>query len=58
MNTINLNLGENSYNVYVGGGLINEAKKLFNLDRKVLVVTDDGVPPEYAKQIAEQCKEA
>ena len=58
MNTIKVNLGENSYNVYVGGGLINEAKNLFNLERKVLVVTDDGVPPEYAKQIAEQCKEA
>ena len=58
MNTIKVNLGENSYNVYVGGGLINEAKNLFNLGRKVLVVTDDGVPPEYAKQIAEQCKEA
>lgn len=58
MNTIKVNLGENSYNVYVGQGLINEAKNLFNLDRKVLVVTDDGVPSEYAKQIAEQCKEA
>ena len=58
MNTIKVNLGENSYNVYVGGGLINEAKSLFDLDRKVLVVTDDGVPPEYAKAVAEQCKEA
>ena len=58
MKTIKINLGENSYNVYVGQGLINEAKNLFDLGRKVLVVTDDGVPPEYAKQIAEQCKEA
>ncbi len=58
MKTIKINLGENSYNVYVGKGLINEAKNLFNLDRKVLVVTDDGVPAEYAKAVAEQCKEA
>ncbi|MBQ7779513.1 MAG: 3-dehydroquinate synthase [Clostridia bacterium] len=58
MKTIKINLGENSYNVHVGKGLINEAKNLFDLDRKVLVVTDDGVPSEYAKQIAEQCKEA
>lgn len=58
MNTIKVNLGENSYNVYVGKGLASEAKDLFDLDRKVLIVTDDGVPSEYAKQIAEQCKEA
>lgn len=58
MKAIKVNLGENSYNVYVGEGLINEARNLFNLDRKVLVVTDDGVPPEYAKAVAEQCKEA
>ncbi len=58
MKTIKINLGENSYNVYVGQGLINEAKKLFDLDRKVLVVTDDGVPAEYARAVAEQCKEA
>ncbi len=58
MNTIKINLGENSYNVYVGEGLIKEAKTLFNLDRKVLVVTDGGVPAEYSKKIAEQCKEA
>ncbi len=58
MNTIKVNLGENSYNVYIGKGLINDAKNLFNLDRKVLVVTDDGVPSEYAKAVAEQCKEA
>ncbi len=58
MNTIKVNLGENSYNVYVGKGLINEAENLFNLDRKVLIVTDDGVPSEYAKAVADQCKEA
>ena len=27
-----------------------------NLDRKVLIVTDNGVPEEYAKTVAEQCK--
>ena len=58
MNTIKVNLGENSYNVYVGKGLISEAKDLFDLYRKVMIVTDDGVPSEYARAIAEQCKEA
>lgn len=58
MKTVKINLGENSYEVHIGRKLISEAKNLFNLNRKVLVVTDDGVPAEYAKTVAAQCKEA
>ena len=46
------------YNIYLQRGAINHAKKYFNLDRKVLVVTDSGVPQEYAKCIASQCKKS
>lgn len=28
-----------------------------NLNRKVLIVTDEGVPKEYAEIVASQCKE-
>ncbi len=58
MRSVKINLGENSYEVHIGRGLLNEAKRFFNLDRKVLVVTDSGVPAEYSRKIAEQCKEA
>ena len=58
MKKIRINLGESSYDVNVGRGLIGNAKDIFNLDRKVLIVTDDGVPTEYSNIIAEQCKEA
>ena len=52
MTVLNMELGENSYKINVGQGLLDKADKHFNLDRKVLIVTDDGVPQEYAKKIA------
>ena len=58
MKTLHVNLGENSYNVYVGSGLLDTASELFDLDRRVLIVTDDGVPSEYAKRLAAQCRYA
>lgn len=58
MKSVKINLSENSYEVHIGKGLLNKAKSFFSLDRKVLIVTDDGVPAEHSKKIAEQCKEA
>ncbi len=55
---IHMNLGENSYDILVKRGLLNEAGKNLDLARRVLVVTDSGVPEEYAKTVAAQCKEA
>lgn len=47
-----------NYNIYLERGAINRAGEYFNLDRKVLVITDSGVPKEYAKCIASQCKKS
>ncbi len=58
MKTLKVDLGERGYEIYVGKGLISEAGRLFDLNRRVLVVTDDGVPKEYANAVAAQCKEA
>ena len=38
-------------------GVLQKAGELLDLDRKVLVVTDDGVPAIYAKTILSQCRE-
>ena len=46
------------YNIYLERGALKHASEYFNLDRKVLVVTDSGVPNEYAKAVAQQCKDA
>ena len=55
---IHLNLSENSYDITVERGILQKAGELLNLDRRVLVVTDSGVPEIYAKTVASQCKTA
>ncbi len=52
-----LNLGDRSYDICVERGSLSRAGELMNLKRKVLVVTDDGVPAEYAKTVASFCDE-
>ncbi len=46
------------YNIYLERGAIKRAAEYLNLDRNVLIVTDSGVPREYAETVAAQCKEA
>lgn len=53
-----MNLGEDSYDIVVERGILKNANKSLDLDRRVLVVTDSGVPEEYAKTLAAQCKES
>jgi 3-dehydroquinate synthase len=53
-----MNLGENSYDIIVERKILANAEQHLNLNRRVLVVTDTGVPTEYAKTLAKQCKEA
>ena len=54
---IYMDLKENSYDIVVKRGVLNCAGEYLDLQRRVLVVTDSGVPEIYAKTIAEQCKE-
>ena len=52
-----MNLGEDSYDIVVERGVLASADQHMNLNRRVLVVTDTGVPEKYAKTLAAQCKE-
>ncbi len=45
------------YSIHLERGGLTKAGELFNLDRKVLIVTDSGVPQDYSKAVAKQCKE-
>ena len=45
------------YNIVIERGVLNNLKDHLNLERKVLIVTDKGVPESYAKTVAAQCKE-
>lgn len=44
------------YNIHLKRGALCKAGEYFNLDRKVLVVTDSGVPRQYAETVAKCCK--
>ena len=55
---LSINLADKSYDITIGAGVLGDAGKYFNLNRKVAIVTDSGVPKEYSKAIASQCKEA
>ncbi len=57
MKTLHVGLGADSYDIFVERGLLFRADRLLSLDRRVLVVTDDGVPPAYAEALASRCGE-
>ena len=53
---IPVRLGEASYDIEISRGAINlVADKIMKKDRKVCVVTDSGVPTEYAKENIYNC---
>lgn len=53
---LQMELGAHSYEIVVGNGLLEQAGAEFRLDRRVLIVTDSGVPERYATAVARQCK--
>ena len=53
---LSMNLGENSYDIILSRGVLRKAGAYLKLERKVLIVTDEGVPEEYANTIAAQCR--
>lgn len=58
MKKININLKENSYGIVIGKNLLNDVDKYFNLNRKILIVTDDNIPTKYIEQVKNKSKEA
>ena len=51
-----IRLGERSYDVIVSRGALARAGELLDLDRRVLILTDSGVPARYAAAVAKQAK--
>lgn len=54
--TITVTLPHQSYEITVERGALSRAGQILNLDRRVLIVTDSGVPADYAQAIAAQCQ--
>lgn len=55
---IPVNLGENSYNITLERGALKKAGEIFDLERHALIITDSGVPREYAETVARRAKRA
>ncbi len=58
MTTLTLKLPGKEYKITTGQGILKNVKDYLNFNRKVFIVTDDGVPKEYALTVKNQCKEA
>ena len=56
--TIHMDLGRDSYDILIERDILAKAGQHLNLNRRVLVVTDTGVPEIYAKTLAGQCKKS
>ena len=54
---IHVELGVSSYDIELSRGALARAGELINLDRKIMVVTDHGVPAEYADTVRNLAKE-
>ncbi len=53
---IPVELNTNSYPILLERGVLARAGEHLDLDRRVLIVTDDGVPAQYAQTVAAGCK--
>lgn len=52
-----VDLGQNGYDIIIERGALGKVEKELDLNRKVLIVTDSGVPEEYSAAVAEKCAE-
>ena len=57
MSVLHMDLGADSYDIIIERGALQKAGEYLDLDRKVLVLTDDGVPERYAQTVAAQAKD-
>ena len=54
---LRMELGPRSYDIILKRGSLAGAGRLANLNRKVLVLSDKGVPEQYVNTIVQQCGE-
>lgn len=56
--TLHVKTSQGNYDIIIQSGGLHQAGEVFHLNRKVLIVTDSGVPEEYGMTVASQCGEA
>ena len=55
---VKVNLPINAYEIKIERGVLSKAGDELNLNRKVMIVTDDGVPSKYSEVLSAQCLNA
>ena len=55
---IPMDLGADSYEIVLERGVLRRAGEILNLRRKVMIVSDSGVPEKWTQTLAEQCAQA
>lgn len=55
MTQLDILLKDRGYSVFIEPGILFSLDRFINLNRKVMVVTDDGVPEAYVSAVREQC---
>ncbi len=53
-----MELGERGYLISIGSGILSNIGSLFELERRVFILTDSGVPRQYAEAVASASGEA
>ncbi len=53
---VSVSVPDGKYDVVIERSVLKRVGELANLNRKVLIVTDSGVPAEYAEEVKNQCK--
>ncbi len=52
---LSVDLKEKSYDIIIERGVLDRIGDFADLDRKVLIISDDGVPMEYVHTVMRQC---
>ena len=55
--TLTVHTAQRDYDITIERGVLQRIGDWFDLSRKVLIVTDSGVPHQYVMTVASQCKE-
>ncbi len=55
--TLTVQIPGHPYNILLQRGILAEAGNHIDLNRKVMIITDDGVPEQYAEALFAQCQE-
>ena len=51
----NVTMKEHKYDVVIERNSLDKIETYLDLNRKVLIVTDDGIPQEYINKVLSKC---